>query len=400
MPSNQSLPGESISDDAALRAAARGLCALLVGIGLGRFGYPPLIPLLVREGWFTAGQADYLGAFNLAGYVAGSAASGIFAHRMRVSTVVRMAMLTVASGFIACAWPLGFPWFVFWRLSAGIAGGVLMVIGAPSVLASIPVAIRGRIGGIVFTGIGAGVALSGTIVPLFAGWGPHGAWLSLGGLSGLLTILGWRGWSTEHPASAAKTQPPAPPGNSKLTWLLFWLLAAYVTNAIGFVPHTVFWVDYIARGLNRGIATGNHYWALLGISAACGPLASGWLADRIGFSRSLRASLFAKAIGVALPLFSSSPVALALSSIGVGSMAIGIVSLAAGRVAELVPASRQKQVWSWMTAAFAIAHAATAFILSAIFSNTGSYRILFVIGSVALLIGCVFDFVSSRSAAS
>ena len=37
-------------------------------------------------------------------------------------------------------------------------------------------------------------------------------------------------------------------------------------------------------------------------------------------------------------------------------------------------------------------------VLSAIFANTGSYRILFAIGSVALLIGCVFDFVSSRSA--
>jgi predicted MFS family arabinose efflux permease len=183
----------------------------------------------------------------------------------------------------------------------------------------------------------------------------------------------------------------------KLSWLLFWLLAAYITNAIGFVPHTVFWVDYIARGLNRGIATGNHYWVVLGISAACGPLASGWLADRIGFSRSLRASLLAKAVGVALPLFSTSPLALTLSSIGVGSMAIGIVSLAAGRVAELVHGSRQKQVWSWMTAAFAIAHAATAFVLSAIFSNTGSYRILFLIGSVALLIGCVFDFIGSGS---
>jgi predicted MFS family arabinose efflux permease len=199
----------------------------------------------------------------------------------------------------------------------------------------------------------------------------------------------------ETPDSPDKLPLPVPPANAKLSWLLFWLLAAYVTNAIGFVPHTVFWVDYIARGLNRGIASGNHYWVVLGISAACGPLASGWLADRVGFSLSLRASLLAKAVGVALPLFSTSPLALTLSSIGVGSMAIGIVSLAAGRVAELVHGSRQRQVWSWMTAAFAIAHAATAFVLSAIFSNTGSYRILFLIGSVALLISCVFDFIGS-----
>jgi predicted MFS family arabinose efflux permease len=301
-------------------------------------------------------------------------------------------MLTVVAGFIACAWPNTFLWFVFWRFSAGVAGAVLMVIGAPSMLASIPAAIRGRIGGIIFTGVGAGIAISGALVPVFAGWGVHEAWLSLGIASGLLTIAAWTGWNRDLPADEAPTEH-----GGKLTWILFWLLAAYVTNAIGFVPHTVFWVDYIARGLNRGLAAGTHYWVILGISAALGPLASGWLADRIGFSRSLRLSLISKAVGVAIPLFWNTPLALTLSSIGVGSMAIGIVSLAAGRVAELVPASRQKQVWGWMTVAFAIAHATTAFGMSAIFAATGQYRTLFLIGSLALLAGSTFDWISSHS---
>jgi predicted MFS family arabinose efflux permease len=385
------------TDKALIRqAAGKGFCVLLAGIGLGRFGYPPLIPLLVKDGWFTAAQADYLGAWNLAGYVAGSAIAGVASHHMKTSLTVRIALVTVAAGFFACAFPLPFLWFVFWRLAAGVSGAVLMVIGVPSVLAKIPPAVRGRSGGLVFTGVGAGMALSGTVIPVFAGWGLRDAWLSLGVASVVLAAFGWRGWETSRPAATTPAPPVEPGKKRKLTWILFWLLAAYVTNAIGFVPHTVFWVDFIARGLHRGIATGNHYWVLLGISAAMGPTASGWLADRIGFSRSLRASLFAKAIGVGLPLISTSPVALALSSIGVGSMAIGVVSLAAGRVAELVPLGQQKRVWGWMTAAFAIGHAASAFVLSAIFAATGSYRILFSIGSVTLLIGCVFDFVSSR----
>ena len=385
-----------MSRTAAPGAAVRGFFALLVGIGLGRFGYPPLIPLLVRDGWFTAAEADYLGAWNLAGYVLGSAAAGVLAHHIKVSAAVRTAMVMVVLGFFACSVPMGFVWFVFWRMTAGIAGAVLMVIGATSVLTEIPLTVRGRAGGLVFTGVGAGMALAGTVIPAFARWGLREAWLSLGGMAAALTVCSWRGWAGSRrtePAAVLKSE--AAPVR-KLSWILFWLLAAYVTNAIGFVPHTVFWVDFIARGLNRGATVGNHYWVLLGVSAACGPLASGWLADRIGFSRSLRASLFAKAIGVGLPLISVSPAALALSSIGVGSMAIGVVSLAAGRVAELVPSGQQKRVWGWMTAAFAIGHAATAFVLSSIFAATGSYRILFLIGSVALLAGCVFDFISSR----
>jgi predicted MFS family arabinose efflux permease len=306
-----------------------------------------------------------------------------------VAPSVRIAMLTVVAGFFACAWPLGYPWFVAWRLAAGVAGGVLMVIGAPSVLVSIPAEIRGRIGGILFTGVGAGMALAGTVIPIFAGWGVREAWIALGAASGLLTILAWNGWGGELPVSSHKSH------GGSFSWVLFWLLLAYVTNAIGFVPHTVFWVDYIARGLGRGATVGNHYWVLLGVSAATGPILAGWLADRIGFSRSLRGSLIAKAVGVAIPLFWNGPIALTLSSIGVGSMAIGIVSLAAGRVGELAPASQQKRVWGWMTASFAVAHASTAFLMSAMFAKTGSYSGLFMIGAVALLAGCGFDLISS-----
>ena len=52
-------------------AILAGLCATLVGIGLARFDYTPLIPALIAERWFTPSAAAYLGAANLAGYIAG-----------------------------------------------------------------------------------------------------------------------------------------------------------------------------------------------------------------------------------------------------------------------------------------------------------------------------------------
>jgi len=371
-------------------SAFRGFCALLIGIGLGRFGYPPLIPIEIKAGWFSPAQADFLGAFALAGYIVGATLSGLLAHRLKVAASMRLSMLTVVVGFFVCAWPLGFPWFVFWRLAAGTAGGVLMVIGAPSVLASIPAEIRGRVGGIVFTGVGAGMALAGTVIPIFAGWGLREAWLSLGAASAILTILAWNGWSGEVPVSPRTAQ------GGGFSWVLFWLLLAYMTNAIGFVPHTVFWVDYIARGLGRGIVTGNHFWILLGISAACGPILAGWLADRIGFSKSIQGCLAVLAVAVGMPVFWHNSVALVLSSIGVGSMSMGVTSLAAGRVGELVPASQQKRVWGWMTMAFATAHASTGFLLAALFAKTGSYSGLFTTGAVAVLAGCGFAAIGPR----
>jgi predicted MFS family arabinose efflux permease len=308
----------------------------------------------------------------------------LLSQRLKVAASIRVAMVTVVAGFFACAWPLGFPWVVFWRLAAGTAGGVLMVIGAPSVLISIPAEIRGRVGGIVFTGVGAGMALAGTVIPIFAGWGLREAWLCLGGVTAILTILAWNGWGGELTAPSEKSE------GGRFSWVLFWLLLAYMTNAIGFVPHTVFWVDYVARGLGEGIATGNHYWILLGLSAAGGPILAGWLADQIGFAKSIRGCLAVLAFAVGMPMFWHQPVALVLSSIGVGTMSMGITSLAAGRVGELVGPAGQKRVWGWMTMAFATAHASTGFLLSALFAKTGSYSSLFMVGAVAVALGCGF----------
>jgi predicted MFS family arabinose efflux permease len=50
------------------RPVLAGLCANLVGIGLARFAYTPLIPALIAAHWFSPSATVYLGAANLAGY--------------------------------------------------------------------------------------------------------------------------------------------------------------------------------------------------------------------------------------------------------------------------------------------------------------------------------------------
>ena len=64
-----------------MRATVAALCANLVGIGLARFGYTPLIPALIAAGWFRPSSAVYLGAANLAGYLAGALGARALAAR-------------------------------------------------------------------------------------------------------------------------------------------------------------------------------------------------------------------------------------------------------------------------------------------------------------------------------
>ena len=123
----------------AWRVTLAGLGASLVGIGLARFAYTPLIPALIAAGWFTPAQAAYLGAANLAGYLAGAPLARRMASSASTGTVLRTMMAVATVGFFACAAPLPFSWFFVWRFGAGIAGGVLMVLAAPVVLAQVPV---------------------------------------------------------------------------------------------------------------------------------------------------------------------------------------------------------------------------------------------------------------------
>ena len=372
----------------AWRVTLAGLCASLVGIGLARFAYTPLLPVLITEGWFPASQAAYLGAANLAGYLGGALYARPLARRGGAPRVLRGMMALVTVAFFACALPLSFAWFFLWRFAAGVAGGALMVLAAPTVLPHVPPARRGLAGGAIFTGVGLGIMASGTVVPLLLQAGLAPTWCGLGVLSLLLTALAWGGWPAAEPpppSGARRRAPAAVP--------LLALYVAYALNATGLVPHMVFLVDFVARGLGRGIHAGARYWVLFGLGAVVGPMLAGALADRIGFGPALRLALVIQALAVALPTVTADPLWLAVSTLVVGAAVPGVVPLVLGRVHELVPndAEGQRAAWSVTTMAFALGQAAGAYGLSFLFASGGRYTTLFAVGAAALTLGLVID---------
>ncbi|ANI89175.1 hypothetical protein A9P82_07650 [Arachidicoccus ginsenosidimutans] len=378
--------------------AFTGLSALLIGIGLGRFGYPPLIPALINHKWFTVAQADYLGAANLTGYIFGSVVATLLNRYIPSVTLIKSMLIITLITFLGCAYPLPFILYFVLRLIAGVTGGVLMVVTAPTLFKHAAKERKGVIGGLIFSGVGIGIALAGTIIPLLVTNGIRQTWFAFAIAAAILIIVTWKGWpngSNEKHLPLVEKHSGKHKKIANRTVLL--LLVSYACNAIGFVPHTVFWVDFISRGLHLGIDKGTQFWVLLGLAAAIGPLFTGYIADKVGFAKSIRISLAVKAIGVILPLVSTATWSLAVSGIFVGSLALGISSLAAGRTAELVLPAHQKKAWSYMTITYSVSHALTAYILTYIFSIYHSYYLLFVIGAVALIIGSVTDYWSSIS---
>lgn len=389
---------EAQSDSAALRAVIAAVLAILVGIGLSRFAYSPLIPAVIEEGWFAPSEAAYLGAANLAGYLIGALCGRRLADWFSSTSALRLLMLIASLVFVASAFPISFAWFFVWRLVSGIAGGALMVLAAPTVLPYVPAKRRGLASGVIFTGVGLGIILSGTLVPALLTHGLPMTWFALAVLSFAATGVAWFWWpmtSESVPASATA----APPARELRQLGLVAVYASYGLIALGLVPHMLFLVDYVARGLGQGIVVGGTYWVLFGIGALVGPLIAGRLADWFGFGPSLRAVLLLHIASVFLLTFDHSTVSLVISSVMVGSAVSGTVPLVLGQTQERVLSpDTQKAAWGIATATFALGQAGGGYAYSYIFAATdGRFEMLFMLGSIALLLALLTNSLAALS---
>jgi predicted MFS family arabinose efflux permease len=257
------------------------------------------------------------------------------------------------------------------------------------VLAGLAPADRKTGASFVFAGIGLGVLMSATLVPALAQLDLTASWLALAAGVGGLTVWNWPKW---RQLGGPAVKWPAAPGSARLPetgprGVVAAVTAAYALDAVGFVPHTVFWADFLAREAAHGTATANAFWALFGAGAVAGPFLAGQTARRLGWHGALAAGLVLKTLAVALPLVSAGLAAAAVSSVLVGALVPGIVALTSGRLAELVGPERHRQTWGLATAAFAAAQAGAAYAMAALYAASGSYLPLFAVGAAALLAG-------------
>lgn len=378
-------------------AIVAGMCASLVAIGLARFAYTPLIPLLIQAHWFAASDVVYLGAANFAGYFVGALSGRPLAARTGPRAALRSMMLLASLAFLACAWPLSLAWFFAWRFLSGFAGAVVMVLVAQTVLPLVALSRRGIASGAIFMGIGAGIVVSGTLLPPLLRLGLAGCWIGLAVFSGLLTALTWRAWPAHvapAPAHASEHAPRPAPLAVRVLYL------EYAAVAAGLVPAAVFLVDFVARGLHEGAAHGALYWILYGAGAAAGPMVYGLVADRAGFGNALRLGLLLS--GLASLLLAELPQmpSLVLASLLLGAFTPGVVTLVIGRLHELLAHDHDAQhaAWSRSTTMFALSQAVSGYGFSWLFAHSGGdYRAIYLVAVAAFALALLADLAVSRS---
>lgn len=381
-----------------------GFLATLSGVGLARFAYTALMPQMVLAGWFTGEQVAYLGAANLLGYLIGALAAAPLADRLGAVRVLVLCWAAVALSFIGCSFAQPMPVFFVWRLISGMAGATLMVLGPSIAMAATPLARRAALGPLMFCGIGVGALLSATLVPSLALQSLGAVWW---GLALVCVAALWGGWRCARllpaPAPIAVTPQalaPALPAPALWTLPVVLVLLAYVTDGFGFVPHTVFWVDYLARELHLGASYASTQWAIFGLGAVAGPLCASLCASRWGWWRTTAGAYALKAAAIGLPLVWADFAGHAVSGFVVGALSPGMAAITSGYVMQLLGPAQHKKMWGYATAAFALLQATAGYFMAYLYASTGSYHSLFIWGCAALSLGMVLIVFSKQKTAS
>ena len=369
----------------------------LLALGLFRFAYSALLPLLIAAQWFSASTALYLSTANLCGYLMGALSANPLNQRFSHTQLIITAALLGSASLLACAIAhLPIAWYVVWRMVAGITGAWLMVLAPSWALRQVPVAAKNTASAWVFAGIGFGVLLSAFLLPYMPSLGLKFTWLILGCGSLLLSLLIIL-LLPKHPhtrttlssAVAIKPNHTKPPYASAV-----FIILAYGCFGMGYLPHALFWVDYLARDLAWDLHTVDTQWLLYGLGAAVGNGLGFVLVKHWGWMKANSICFILYAIAIALPLFSQQTSVLALSSFVTGALVPVMVAMSSGCLLLLLGSDLHQRFWGYATAFFSVCQFGGGFLMSHLLTRSHHYPYVFTLGAALLFAG---GLLSSRS---
>ena len=328
--------------------AVAGAVALAVAMGIGRFAFTPLLPMMLHDGVTDLPSASWLASANYLGYLAGALLCTfqpwIWARVPHLPPVagpwmVRAGLLAtgVLTLGMALPWPAAWPLL---RFAAGVASALVFVYTSGWVLSQLAHLQAPAMGGVMFTGPGAGIVVSGLFASAMVQWQWHAAdaWLVFGALAFVLSALVWRSFGRgEAPRAAAAANAGTPACNEPHGAVeIGFLCVAYGIAGLGYIVTATF-LPVIARAALPGSPWLDMFWPIFGVGVFCGAL----IASRLRVSGDLRLLLASgyviQAAGIAVGVWSPSLAGFAIGSLMLGLPFTAITFFAMQEVRRLRP---------------------------------------------------------------
>ena len=335
----------------ALRIALAGMLSLAVAMGIGRFSFTPLLPIMLGEGMVDLGGASWLASANYLGYLLGALLCTLgpwlrgrapWWPAWRSGTVVRVGLAATCLLTLGMALPLPGLWPTL-RFAAGVASAVVFVFTSGWCLMQLARRDAPALGGLIYAGPGGGIVASGLAAGLLVQWQGSAAfgWSTFALLAAALSAFAWPAFAArgDEPAAMPPRTSGQAPGPAGAGPVEVWLLAlAYGLAGFGYIVTATF-LPVIARQALPGSAWLDLFWPIFGAGAVVGAV----LVTRLRAARDLRALLAGcyavQAIGIAIGVWVPSAAGFAIGSLLLGLPFTTITFFAMQEVRRLRPAT-------------------------------------------------------------
>jgi predicted MFS family arabinose efflux permease len=371
------------------KAVIGGMLALVVAMGIGRFAFTPALVFMQRDLGLSDAGGGQLASINYAGYLIGALlAASVRTGSRQMPFLFFLSISVISTGLMALSSDPLF-WSVL-RFSSGMASAFLFVLASGMAMDTLPGDGRGT--GLLYSGVGSGIALTGMIAPYgdaLGGWA--GAWLVFGVAALLLSI----------PAAVLLREPevPArhvsPPKAQAIPFRA--LLFSYFCGGLGYIITGTFLV-VIAERMPAMSGMGNTVWIFVGLAAVPSCVVWARLGVYWGLGTALRVAYFILAVGIVLPVLSTTAPAFLLSAVLYGGSFMGIVLLTMSLGKLSMPGDSGKAV-GLLTAVFGIGQILGPWLAGSGAEHFGSFSVpLLGAGGIVMLGGLSLQAVRARSA--
>lgn len=366
----------------ALVVALAGALALSIAMGIGRFAFTPLLPMMLHDRVIDLHGGSTLATANYLGYLAGAILCMMLPGFLRRfgrsmpdnARLVRFALVLTGLLTLAMAYDLPALWSV-WRFASGVISAVAFVYTSGWCLSRLAALQQAHLSGVIYTGPGIGIALSGlgafAMTAASANWAL--GWIVFGVSALVLTAAIWPIFAPASTKPSTKiTSGGSPTHQARRGWSLEEMLLTFAYGLAGFgYIITATFLPVIARAALPGSGWVDLFWPLFGIAVAIGALLTRMISASVDRRALLAMCYVLQGLGVLSSLLVPTIAGFVAGSILLGLPFTAITLFGMQEVRRLRP-SEPTAFMGLMTAAYGIGQIAGPPLVSAILVRSAS----------------------------
>ena len=349
---NATIPTQPDHTKQAHQIVIAGIVALAIAMGIGRFAFTPLMPLMLRDGTIDPVSGTEWAAANYVGYLVGALTASWFSATPKRG--LHLGLLGVALVTFGAAWATHdlHLYGLLLRFAAGTCSAWVLVCASSCCLQLLEHLKALPRSGRIYTGVGCGIAIAGTIAWLGGYQTAQAIWVELGFIAVVGAIFVQRNmpaYSSSQSRVAASALPKAQVTSVKGQTAL---IVCYGVMGFGYIiPAT--YLPTLAKQLVPDPLIFGLTWPLFGLAAGLSVLAAA-----VCLASWSRRAVWASAQGIMalaplLLLFHTELWALVIAAILVGGTFM-VATMAGLQLAREQMPENPTKLLSRMTAGFAV----------------------------------------------